>query len=392
MNLRFNSEESTEYQSVLQAEPQPIRQTEIDPRLALETREMQTLSQRLRAKNPVKQIAQRYFAGKVEAGDVELLLFRLENNSANRWRERKLAAWILGAIPLNKSQKDLAAETLSRIVETSHKQDRLRTWGRFCYRSAGYFLSVALLFFLFAEFVRLYAPSLMGFWVFIASLGRTILDPYMHLWDKLIDPMMRNTGFIIKAFVIASLYILIPAPITLPLSLFIDRRNQNRVRATAATSLERLGELDALPALLSALRNSSGECFDAVAIAIKALLPNLTPEHFGTLRADVTPNLCYILENYKGGYTLEVLSAIEKVGDSRAIPTITRLINTTPDSDVRDKAKKILPILEARKELETHSSQLLRASQQPDATHDLLRPAREKQDSDPDTLLRPSDS
>ncbi len=390
MNLQFESEEPKKI--LLQALPeaqtaQPQSVAMLNAISETERAQMQRIAQKLRRKNPVGQIAKRFFLGfEIEEMEIAVLLKRLGNNSANRWRERTFATWLLGVLPLSEDHSGQAVKTLGRIVETSHKQDRVRTWGRFCYRSVLYFLTVALFFFGLAEFRRVLAPSLMSFWIWL----NTVLDPYLTLWE--LSHPGPDADTIAMVFVLAMLFIVIPAPITLPLSLYIDRRNQLRVRKVAVKSLERLGSVRALPSLLATIRGANGEFFENIVSCVASLLPKLTPEHYGTLRADVTPNLCYILETFKGNFNHEILNAIEKVGDSRAIPTLKRIIQTDLAPNLRERATEILPILEARQILETHSNQLLRPSQDPIAHEQLLRPARDTEDKDEKTLLRPSDS
>ena len=91
---------------------------------------------------------------------------------------------------------------------------------------------------------------------------------------------------------------------------------------------------------------------------------------------------------------IAVLSALEQIGDTRALPHVQHLLDTphsTPDAQrVHEAAQSCLVFLEERAAKERVGQSLLRAAHAPDTGAGvLLRPAQNTPESDPALLLRP---
>lgn len=313
------------------------------------------------------------------------LFQHLQNPSASRWKERMLASWVIGNTPLTEERTLQAIEALGETVERIHKQDRLLATGRFFGRSVG--MMVALFGISIAS-----GKQTTGF-------GRVFSD-YFAFWGKAIfesgglpsgaEGLPYEHQILYMLCVLFLFSIVVTAPFSLPFSLGLDRARQSRVRKEAALSLSNLGRVEALPYLLAAIRGAKGDLQTALLDAIAALLPRLSVEDYGRFRSDTVPNLCHLLERHPGDSQLRILVAIRLIGDSRAIETVKGLAESSPSSEVRERAREILPILEARKAQEYNAQNLLRASQEPLAEEELLRPAYAVADTETDTLLRPS--
>ncbi len=401
MNLQHASEEpQNNYLSPVSEEQETVEML-VDltlpetPKLTAPQRVRQTL-RHLRKRSPVKQAAETVLQGEaLSDAQLSTLLRCLGNTSANRWNERMLASWLLGNAPFTDEFTLDAITALGATVEKSHKQDRFRVFGRFVWRSAGYYSFLVLAVTGMDAFIRNYTPFLLEVWDAMGAWLAALAHPYMDLVDssvKVINDYNPNFSNPIQLVLFVSLLTLIPAPISLPISLLLDRRRQNRVRKEATASLTQLGSVEALPYLLASIGSARGELYQELLDGIATLLPRLTPEDYGRLRSDTVPNLCYLLNNFTGNFLLTVLEAVGKIGDSRAITAVQRLAEGDAPPQIREAANRILPILMARREQESHSRNLLRASKEPISEKELLRPSQAAAETQPETLLRPSDA
>ncbi len=97
------------------------------------------------------------------------------------------------------------------------------------------------------------------------------------------------------------------------------------------------------------------------------------------------------------GFLVNLLKALEQVGDDAAMPYVQQLAKAIPTSTqqrrVCDAARECLPYLELRADLNRNSQTLLRASSAFSVGADMLvRPASASGDTDRDQLLRPGSS
>ncbi len=349
-----------------------------------------------RFSEPLHIVANRFSKGlSLDEFHFETLLQNLQNPSATRWRRRMLASWVLGNAPFNEEKSLQAVTALGESVEKSHKQDGVGVLARFLLRSSLYFILTMVVIYCI--------DGLFGFDIHgMINRDNRFAMPYVNLWVEVIrrlnlEPLRYHSsawGVLAYFLLCASL---ISSPISLPLSLLLDKKRQTRVRREATLSLAQLGRVEALPYLLSAIRGAKGELHTEMLNAIGELLPRLTSEDYGRFRSDTVPNLCHLLERCSGDYQLKALQALGAIGDSRAIPAVRRLAGVFAQdkslyTSISKTAIEILPILEAREAQESHSRNLLRASQEPFAEKELLRPSYAVAETQPETLLRPSES
>ena len=110
------------------------------------------------------------------------------------------------------------------------------------------------------------------------------------------------------------------------------------------------------------------------------------------------PNLCQLLQFYAGKsvfdrsideFNNELLTALEKIGDSRAIPAV-KIAAEHPH--LVETANRVLAVLEERRRQETNRLTLLRGSEAlATPEKELLRASTGRAESTPDQLLRPID-
>ncbi len=89
-------------------------------------------------------------------------------------------------------------------------------------------------------------------------------------------------------------------------------------------------------------------------------------------------------------WSQKALDALEKIGTSHAIPHVERLLKDTRSTLTRDRAQRVLNVLNSRKRREAEGKDLLRAVVTPQDPTALLRPAQSAAESEIEQLLRPA--
>jgi hypothetical protein len=182
----------------------------------------------------------------------------------------------------------------------------------------------------------------------------------------------------------------------LPFSYLEEVSRWNRVRAAAAAALGRLRAKECVDLLAQhSVRDNYAELTVAACGALESVIPYLEESDSVALHIDTVPNLCRIAL-HSSVFRLdcfELVHALGKVGDGRAIPPVERLAKRGVTSAIRAEAERVLPILKERLRKEREASSLLRASLAPDSPTDiLLRPAQDVGASDPQQLVRSVES
>jgi hypothetical protein len=141
------------------------------------------------------------------------------------------------------------------------------------------------------------------------------------------------------------------------------------------------------------------ELFTAVYQTIPRLLPFVQSQHIDALntpqraclrRGLFHPGISSDIGYWRGPeYCLEVLSALEQIGDKRDLPDVEQLLKThnIPD-EIRAAAERCVEVIRERVAREEGKDFLLRADRKPDAVATLLRPSIEHADTPPQQLLR----
>jgi|SRR5579871_752209 len=307
------------------------------------------------------------------------------------WEEQVLGTWIIGRVSLNAEQKETATHTLCSILRNPPDMRRMRRssrWARGLVRSIGTMTAVGagvgLIWLLYA--------------IFTAENGRDWLIPAI---------LVGGICALWLGGIFGCLVGIVCNPLLMPIWLSIDNSHVNRVRRAAAIALGRLRFPESVGALARGAVDRNASVRQASAQALSIVAPLLTSEHYGKLEAEAVPNLCNALVYYEKGSRemdkdifpnfakrreeLELLEALEKVGDGRAIPTVQWIVQGGTDQDLRATARRILPLLLERERKEKEHQILLRGSEAPAASPEqMLRPATINMTEPPEVLLRPT--
>ncbi|HLJ54498.1 MAG TPA: hypothetical protein VKT77_05615 [Chthonomonadaceae bacterium] len=176
-------------------------------------------------------------------------------------------------------------------------------------------------------------------------------------------------------------------------------REVEGVHFFAALGLGRLGDVEAIEPLSSIWLGRNLEMARVASVSLRAILPRLTPEHYGWLGGATVSNLAEMLTEqcrYRGAapenqcsFVVVLLNALEKIGDARAIPAISRAPQYWTDWAVRNAAAQARAAIEERLRRETARTTLLRGARQPAVGNaELLRAAGGGQGGDPAEMLR----
>jgi hypothetical protein len=167
-----------------------------------------------------------------------------------------------------------------------------------------------------------------------------------------------------------------------------------------ARKLAALDDVHAIGRLVDALEWPDAGIRDTVIAALERLLPRLRASDAALLSAQQRTTLHRMLtmanvQTYEE-FLINLLAALEQVGDRSAVPYVQELIATRPLTDgerrVRDAAIECLPFLEQNAD-QTHNIQTLLRAAAPSAPapQQLLRPAAQASDVDAVNLLRAAD-
>lgn len=391
MNLQHNSEEPRQNYTSPVSEEREAAETVVP----VCPERIRRILRRMRPQSPIKKSIDRVLEGEpFDEKQFQRDVNRLQNTSATKWRWRMAASWVLGNARLSEEQALQAVTALGETVEKSHKQDGVGVLARFLLRSSFYFILTMVAIYCIGG---LFGLDIHG----MINRDNRFPMPYVNLWVEAVRGLGLEPPWYDGAWGVLAYFLLytslISSPISLPLSLLLDKKRQTRVRREATLSLAKLGRVEAVPYLLSAIRGAKGELHTEMLNAIGELLPRLASEHYGRFRSDTVPNLCHLLERCSGDYQLKALQALGAIGDSRAIPAVRRLAGVFAEdkslyASISKTAIEILPILEAREAQESHSRNLLRASQEPFAEKELLRPSYAVNETESEKLLRPSNA
>lgn len=292
--------------------------------------------------------------GRLEEHFISRLMHEVNSKNLAHWRSQEAAAWTLGRARMEPEMQEAAAIELQRALTRTAGMDgnvSLRCLMRLM--AAGGILSLLLCW-------QSGDLSALGCWL---------------------------------------LMVVLLAPLIWPASLMWEDSRVNRVRAAAATALGHIGRPQSATALTEAAFDAPGMqqtvgCFkvrEAASAVLAGVLLKLTPEHYGQLGSALVPNLCRLLYHPEDTIVLSSLTALEMVGDGRAVALVERVAEKGRNEAIRAEARRVLPVLLERQRQENDPHILLRATQSPTAPPDvLLRPAVSQPETAPEQLLRPS--
>lgn len=342
-----------------------------------EQKHIVSLVRRIRRNRPLRKLAQRCLEGEAVASTVDFDMLKrvVLGLEFVTWRERTVAAWLLGLIPQDEEQRRNAARWLCKVLGGTHPESQNEAWKEHSQGTLRY-IGVVLLILL------------------ACGLAGTIIHP-LFIWIPII--VLFGIITLIPGMILFLLFVTcIGAVLWAPIAI-ISELHFEQIRAAAITALGRLRVPESVSILSRSAWDGSPRVSEAAKVALRKVIPTLTPNHYGALSADTTPNLARLLHEWDVLYeqdedfAREVLAALEKVGDGRAVKSVERIAEEGPTEQLKQAAAAVLPILQERQQKEKDARLLLRAAQAPeDPSHILLRPAGGPPEADTQQLLRPA--
>ena len=331
------------------------------------------------------------------------LLTLLEGPFEERWEERIAVAWALGLANLTPHQSNTVSLSLCNLLQ---RRSLVRPA-----RPVRSVRSTAQRFRLPASWIRMRIQDrraleptvvLAGAYFVILAVLYAVFVPLNALGAHLLG---------IGSCLLLSGVTLLHGVLRRLVQAHLARR-ERRFRATVATALGRIGNLTSVGTLARAALDPSNQVRHAAEPALRVCLAHLPLSNAcaSEMEPDLVPNLCRLLERARArlshnnreaeSLALDLLAALEQIGDGQAAPTVRTLINTGWTAPVNHAAKQLLPLLLARQQQETDQRVLLRGAAMPlDPPETLLRPTNprsftEEQEwqEEQKTLLRPTKS
>lgn len=308
----------------------------------------------------LKHLLPAFAAGSYTPAELDAAIATLDTSRTGVTAQAVLCAWLLGVPLLRDEDRPRAAAALRDVLRKSSKA-LLMPGEKRAGRAAVWTVGVTIAF------------AAIGW-----ALGSIIELPGSPSWW---DEMVIASPFF--AYPVIS-FCLRQAEMT----------EAGDLRFIAAHALGRLQAVSAIDALAGACQEGSFYVSRMAKASLRAVLPHLTPEHYGQLGPDIVPNLCRLLKAntavaFGHEFSQELLTALECVGDARALPTVRQSAQHWTDWTLTDSANRVLKVLEERKRLETDRGTLLRGTRSPVASEEeLLRAAANSPADKPEQLLR----
>src|SRR5579884_585734 len=327
------------------------RSAEQPPALGEEERvDIQRLLHRLPRRHPLRPCILALLEEAPLPAEAAEIVRAAQFSPGGRWEERALAAWALGLMPAR------CASHVERLCELPES---------------------------------LAPPSLRALFTTISLAAVPALLIGFDIAGKRGHPSPALTLSIALILALTPIFYPIVFLLTIPLAYALQAARTNRVRALAALSLGRLRDPQSLGTLAGAAAEGSGTVRKHAISALRHLLPLLSCEHYGRIGSQAVPHLCRLLSHPRERFVLEILDALGKVGDGRAVPAVEWIAEQGETVWLQEAAQRILPVLRQRLQQESAPRTLLRAACLPDpAPESLLRPVTGVSEAENRLLLR----
>jgi HEAT repeat protein len=175
---------------------------------------------------------------------------------------------------------------------------------------------------------------------------------------------------------------------------FLRKKYQlNQGARLALQGLQVIHDKRVAPPLVSLTWSLYGETDEEALKALRPLLPLITTEDEGIFSLNEEHLLVKALERHDEELTLSILHTLECVGTEGSLPRIKWLAKQHSDSRIRDSAIRAYNAIEERANRKEERKNLLRASETPEHTQELLRPAQDDSEHEVQKreLLRPTE-
>lgn len=335
-----------------------------------EAKEIERLIERLSPNDPRRLGALAVLEGDGPPANIEALLEALHQPWSYGWRERAVAAWTLGKTQIPPEQRSGAVKALCDVLNDRQVSSHFRfqqSSRRAMYTSMLVGGGIGVLTVLLAVITHRGAETPLDLSLLLGSCMLGVTAAFFGTWFLM--------------------------PIVWPVLVWQNNYRAALTRVSAADALGELAEPQAVGALAEAAQNLRPRIRRAALRALQRVLPTLTPEHYGTLDAQAVPHLCGLLTFADESVAVEVVEALGRAGDGRAVRQVSEVARVGRSARLREAAARALPILEERLRQENAPKILLRPAGAPASPADqLLRPARHTSETEPQQLLRASQS
>jgi hypothetical protein len=341
------------------------QQSQLTPELSAYHRKIidTALSRCSRSDPDITSLIRGFSAGSYSQADFQTAVAALDTTIKGATPRSRLCAWLLG-LPLVRPNDQPKAAALLRTVLRKAPTQLIPTDRKLIGRAIAW-------------------TSLIGVPCgFLMCILAQAYNPFAAL------AIIALTSFLVSALL-------------MPFSLLYLHRNEveaaKELRFIAAHALGRLQAVEAIDAVAAASAEPDAPLREVALGSLRMLMAQLTADHYGRLGSETVPNLCQLLQFYAGRSVFdhsidelnqELLVALEKIGDSRAIPAV-KIAGEHPH--LVETANRVLAVLEERRRRETNRLTLLRGSEPlaiPES--ELLRASTGQPASAPEQLLRPS--
>jgi hypothetical protein len=323
-----------------------------------------SLLDRLDGGNQVRRLAEEVLnRNDGEIASLNPVIQPLIRPNRSQWRERQVAAWLLGVARMDGKDRQFAIESLIKLLEGRLEPDFYTVLRQGVKRAC-----------------------------ILAAIVALPLPVRQMFFD---DGSVSMIGAFLQALVCTGPFIVLASAV-------YTRITSKRIAAEAARSLGNLRATEALDVLVSAAqggrrrrRRSNRRIRQTAMEALPSVLATITEAHYGNIRSETMLGLCRLLQYGDETLAVAILGALAQIGDNMALGIVEKLAagggRASYEPRVQNAAQLALPQIQMRISRARDSHQLLRGASMPATpVEQLLRPSAETSVTDPLELLRAS--
>jgi hypothetical protein len=225
--------------------------------------------------------------------------------------------------------------------------------------------------------------------LFVSAINVLVMSPSASLelfLEKLYQSLMI-LGWIGGFLIVPSAIFLLPVQ-------FVTKRAQTNLCAKyALQALQNIHHKSMAPHLVNLTWSSRRHENEEALKALRPLLPLVTPDDTDLFSSSEERLLANALGNYNDELTLSILHVLECVGTEASLQRINSLVRGRRKEVIVERATHAYNAITERANRQAERKNLLRASEMPEHTHELLRPAQDasEQEAQMRELLRPTE-
>lgn len=222
-----------------------------------------------------------------------------------------------------------------------------------------------------------------------AALFHISPDPSVPVWESSLEIgiSIAVAGFVPFVF----LYMMLVCVVFLPLLNLCAARERGQLAQSAIQALGNFNDKRPLPMLMDIAFGPRLAPARIARTTLLRLLPLLDASDADRLSPRTRHQLAQALRKSEPNMAIALLNALEHVGFGQAADTVEDMSQEGATADVRERAERLLPVLQERQRAEAACASLLRPTSAPAAVAaELLRATNLPVPAPPAQLLRPS--